>query len=335
MNAPDGNPKRSLIDAQHRKITYLRVSLTSRCNFRCLYCYGSPDVRCRPTPTLKPEHLSRLIRAFAQLGVKKVRFTGGEPLTHPDIVKIVKDTSSIENISRVAVTTNGFMLGSLLPALTDAGLNGLNVSLDSLQRDNFRKITGIDAFDKVYGGIKKAVASDSFPLVKINMVVIRGVNDHEIPDFGRLALEMPVDVRFIEFMPTERSGWGANRLVNETEIKRHLGNSLIPISNDDPHAGPARSYTFPDAPGKISFISAVSRSFCRGCNRIRLTADGSIVGCLFGKAKVDLNSMLVENPSDEEIRNSIRRILASPGFRRKPTTRSVTCAQPSMRRIGG
>lgn len=335
MNTFRGNRKNVLIDAQNRKISYLRVSLTSRCNFRCLYCYGSPDSRCNPTPLPVPDQLRRIISAFAQLGIKKVRFTGGEPLTHPDIVQIVRNTSMLKGISKVAVTTNGFMLENLLPDLIKAGLNGLNVSLDSLDRDNFRKITGIDAFDKVYRGIEAAVNSNAFPIVKINMVVIKGINDHEIPAFGLLAREMPVDVRFIEFMPTKKSGWGADRLVDEKEIRRRLEESLFPVPNYDLDSGPARSYIFPNGAGRVSFISAVSRSFCQGCNRIRLTSDGRMIGCLFGKAEFDLMPILAGNPSDEELQDSIRRILNSPGFRRKPTAHSVTAEQPSMRRIGG
>jgi len=324
-----------LIDPSHRKINYLRVSLTTRCNFRCLYCYGGPDASPFPDPTLPDEHLHKLLKAFARLGVGKIRFTGGEPLTRPNIVEIVRATTGIEGISRRAVTTNGFMLKRLLPGLIDAGLNGLNISLDSLSREKFRQITGVDGFNRVRAGIKEALDCGAFPLVKINMVVIRGINDDEIPDFARWAQSEPVDIRFIEFMPTDTSGWGINRLIPEAEIRKLTNLPLIPIPRDDTFSGPAKSYSIVDGVGRLSFISAVSHNFCGNCNRLRITSEGSLVGCLFGKSRVSLREILADDPSEEELITTIKSILSSPGFRRKSSACSVSSEQPSMRRIGG
>ena len=334
MNSTDSG-KNLLIDPSKRKISYLRVSLTTRCNFRCLYCYGLPDFVPGPDPKLKDEQLLMVLKTFAKLGVEKIRFTGGEPLVRPGIVDLVRLTSAIDGISRVALTTNGLRLSSLLPGLIEAGLNGLNVSLDSLQREKFKQITGYDGFDRVSGGINDAIASGVFPLVKINMVVIRGINDNEISDFAHWAIDRPVDIRFIEFMPTDKSGWGKDRLVPEKEIKERIGLPITQLSATDLNAGPARSYTVDGGRGRISFISAVSHSFCQNCNRLRLTADGKVVGCLFGKRQYGLKEILDDNPTEAELMAVLKEMITSPGFRRKVTNQSITSEKPSMRRIGG
>jgi cyclic pyranopterin phosphate synthase len=166
-------------------------------------------------------------------------------------------------------------------------------------------------------------------------VVIRGINDDEIADFGRWASEVPVDIRFIEFMPTHSSGWGRERLVPEAEIKERLGLSLTPFPRTDALAGPAQSFGIDGGRGRVSFISAVSHSFCSECNRLRITADGNIVGCLFGKSAVSLKDVLAQNPSEEKLIATLKGILASPGFRRTPGLISISSEQPPMRKIGG
>ncbi len=334
MSLPDSG-KNMLIDPSKRKISYLRVSLTTRCNFRCLYCYGLPDFVPGPDPKLKDEQLLLLLNAFAKLGIEKIRFTGGEPLVRPGIVDLVKAASAIEGISRIAVTTNGLMLSPLLPGLIDAGLNGLNVSLDSLKGDRFKEITGHDGFDRVFGGINDAIASGIFPYVKINMVVIRGINDKEISNFAQWAIDRPVDIRFIEFMPTDKSGWGKDRLVPEKEIKERIGLPITELPRSDLHAGPAQSYAIDNGQGRVSFISAVSHSFCKNCNRLRITADGNVVGCLFGKRQFGLKEILDDNPTEAELVEVLKEMITSPGFRRKVSKQSISSEQPSMRRIGG
>lgn len=324
-----------LIDPSHRKINYLRVSLTTRCNFRCVYCYGRPDAYPLADPVLPDEHLHRLLEAFAGLGVEKVRFTGGEPLTRPNVSEIVRATAGIEGISRLAVTTNGFMLTRLLPDLVDAGLNGLNISLDSLKREKFRQITGVDGFERVRAGIREAIKCGAFPLVKINMVVIRGLNDDEIPDFAQWAKTEPVDVRFIEFMPTDTSGWGADRLIPEAEIRQKTGLKLTPIPRYGTNSGPAKSYAIDGGVGRVSFISAVSHNFCGNCNRLRITSDGSLIGCLFGKSQISVRDRLASNISQQELMALLKSILSAPGFRRKSSVCSISSEHPSMRRIGG
>lgn len=335
MSAGNNKPIHVLTDSLHRNINYLRVSVTTDCNFRCLYCYGRPDVRPDLSPVLPADHLNRLLGAFAQIGVKKVRFTGGEPLTRPDLTDIVRSTANIGTITRLAITTNGLMLARRLPGLIEAGLNHINISLDTLHRDRFINLTGVDGLNRVRTGIDKAIESGVFPRVKINTVVIRGINEDEIADFGRWAFETPIDIRFIEFMPTHNSGWGKERLVPEAEIKNRLGLSLTPVPRTDPLAGPAQTFAIDGGRGQVSFISAVSHSFCSECNRLRITADGTVVGCLFGKSAVSLKEILAEEPSEEKLIATLKGILASPGFRRKPTAISITSEQPPMRRIGG
>jgi cyclic pyranopterin phosphate synthase len=328
-------PKTGLIDRIGREITYLRVSLTDRCNLRCQYCYGSADCLDDIPALLTNEQLVRLIRTFAALGVNKIRFTGGEPLIYPGLVDVIRKTSSIEGISRIGITTNGLLLESKLPSLIEAGLNGLNISLDSFKRDRFKEITGVDGFERTYKGIMSAVKTGVFPMVKVNTVVMRGVNDDEIPQFTEWALSHRIDIRFIEFMPTEQAGWGEERFISENEMKERIKFTLRPLAESDFSKGPAKTYVSPGHPGRISFISAVSHSFCHECNRLRLTASGDIIGCLFGARKVNVRGLLDKNIEDEELSSLIKSTIAGPDFRRLPTSTSIGKFQPHMRRIGG
>lgn len=327
--------KTGLIDFMGRPITYLRVSLTERCNLRCGYCYGSSSGPQMDRGQLSNREIAQLIESFVALGISKVRFTGGEPLLREGIVDIVTETSALDDITLIGLTTNGLRLNRLLPSLIDAGLNRLNVSLDSLNRETFRMITGVDGFDEVYSGIIEAEKSGVFPLIKINAVVMRGVNDDEICSMARWALNHKIDIRFIEFMPTHKSGWGTDLFVGEEEIRSKIGIELEEDRISIQNSGPARTFRFRDYPGRISFISAVSRGFCNHCNRLRLTASGRLIGCLFRKKYLDLKDLLNRGRDPGFLKERIYRAVVSREFRRIPGKISIDRFEPSMRRIGG
>jgi len=321
---PKSSPKH-LLDAMGRRISYLRVSLTDQCNFRCGYCYPFGYAKGGTSEQLSLSDIFRLIRAFASLGVSKVRFTGGEPLLRPGIVELVRKTAELKGISHVGLTTNGMELQPVLQPLIEAGLNCLNISLDTLSRETFRKITGVDGFERVYSAILAAERCDAFERVKINTVVMRGVNDSEVRRFALWALHRRLDLRFIEYMPTHKSD----------EIRNRIDLNLAAEEAGGAGRGPAVSYRFQDYPGRISFISAVSRCFCGECNRLRLTSGGELLGCLYMRFGADLRKLLVANVNTNEIAEYIRRVVASPGFRRLPQETSVAGFNPYMRKVGG
>ncbi|MCP4570226.1 MAG: GTP 3',8-cyclase MoaA [FCB group bacterium] len=332
---PLNNQPKTLIDPMGRSITYLRVSLTAKCNLRCSYCYGTGKDNSISSDHLSTTDVIRLIEVFASLGINKIRFTGGEPLMRRDIVDLVRRTAKMEGINQIGLTTNGLVLEPLLPSLIEAGLNCLNISLDTLKRETFRQITGSDGFDRVYSAIISAEECGTFKRVKVNTVVMRGINDEEVRQFTLWALERRIDLRFIEFMPTQQSGWDKSRLVNEDMIKDLIGLDLEPVKGNDNSPGPASSYTLPGAPGRISFISTISHNFCGRCNRLRLTSTGQLVGCLFLNQPADLKKMLAEVDDIKDIAEQIRDIVARPGFRRPPQELPVIGFNPFMRKVGG
>jgi len=334
MPAGESRSKR-LTDLMGRPITYLRVSLTQRCNLRCGYCYGSGKTLPGSDRQLSFSEILRLIQAFASLGVTKVRFTGGEPLLRPGLVDLVRQISALEGISLVGLTTNGLILEPILSSLVKAGLNCLNISLDTFSRESFQRITGVDGFDRVYSAIISAEKSRAFDRVKVNTVVMRGVNDDEIRRFALWALKRRIDLRFIEFMPAQGSNWGKALFVGEDKIKSRIGLNLKEESIEGNDLGPATSYSLPGAPGRISFISAVSRSFCGRCNRLRLTSKGDLVGCLLLDNSADLNQLIADGAGTDEIAGAIRDIVATSGFRRSPRETSFVGFNPFMRRVGG
>lgn len=334
ITEPVTSPAR-LADPMGRVITYLRVSLTERCNLRCRYCYGSETPPAYRRRQLSDTELLHLLRSFASAGITKIRFTGGEPLLRPGLVDLVKETSELDGISLVGLTTNGMLLGLMLPSLIDAGLKRLNISLDTLNRETFRNLTGFDGFDKTYASIISAEKSGAFDRVRVNTVVMRGINDHEIHRFAVWALERRIELRFIEFMPARGSGWMQEKFIGEDEIRSRIGMKLEEAPAEDISAGPAACCHVPGYPGRIGFISAITRDFCARCNRLRLTSSGELVGCLFGNTSVDLMSLIRDTANIDDIAGFIRNAIMSPGFR---GTRRAQCGldfNPSMRRVGG
>jgi len=327
--------KLNLIDTYGREISYLRVSLTEQCNLRCDYCYDQIEKPPKDSTYLTNEQLMKLIGSFSLLGVEKIRFTGGEPLLRKGIVDLIAQSSALDNISQIGITTNGVLHEKLLPELLDAGLNRMNISLDTLQEDKFIKITGFDRHAEVLRGIDSALESNAFPAVKINIVVMNGVNDDEINDFLKWAHPRNLDIRFIEYMPTSGSKYGKERYISEADIKNKIDSNLEKIEDFDTCRGPAKSYHLAGSKAKVSFISPVSNCFCQKCNRLRLTSHGELFGCLFGTNSVNLQSIMLDKISNEELASYLKSIVKTPEFRRFSDKKSISDTKPFMRGLGG
>ncbi|MEO5860027.1 MAG: GTP 3',8-cyclase MoaA [Pyrinomonadaceae bacterium] len=328
-----------LVDSYNRKISDLRISLTDRCNFRCFYCLpnGEPPLARRET-ILTFEEIERIARIFVSLGIEKIRLTGGEPLIRRDVPELVKKLSALRpELKDIALTTNGFDLPRHAKALKAAGLSRVTISLDSLDPNNFEDITGVDALDKVLAAISGA-REFGFEPVKINAVIIRKRNDHEIVDLARFARDNNISMRFIEFMPLDSgSEWDRDLVVPGREI-RDVITSAFPLELIDQTRGSETSwkYRFADgSPGEIGIIAPVTEMFCGQCSRIRLTADGQIRTCLFSTAEHDLRSVVRSGVSDEEVGEYIRTVTFKKEPRHYINDAAFTPASRTMSFIGG
>ncbi len=284
-------------DAFNRPINYLRISVTDRCNLRCVYCMPPSGVAaCGHADVLTYEEIELVVRAAATLGLSKVRLTGGEPLVRAGFVELVRKVAAVPGIDDVALTTNGVLLAAKARELAAAGLRRVNVSLDTLRPERFARLTRADALPRVLEGIAAAQAVGLAP-VKINTVVVRGLNDDEVVDIARTTIERDWHVRFIELMPLGDSAeWAGQGYVPTAEIRaavETLG-PLEPAGRAAPAAGagPARYFRLPGARGTVGFISPVSDHFCFHCNRLRLTADGRLRPCLLREEEIDLRAAL-------------------------------------------
>lgn len=295
-----------LIDSYNRSIDYLRISITDRCNLRCTYCMPKDGIPLmNPENILRYEELIRIIKICASHGITRVRFTGGEPLVRKGVVDFIKNIAGIKGIEDLSLTTNGVLLKEYAMALKNAGLNRVNVSLDSLKKDRFQKITRADNLEDVLKGLEESERIGLSP-VKINVVAIRGFNDDEIMDFALLTKEKPYHVRFIEYMPFDvEAGWQKEKCITAMEMKDVIEKfeRLMPLEDIKKRTGPARRYKFSNAVGEVGFISPVSDHFCGSCNRLRLTADGKLRTCLFSDDEIDVKKALREGASDKEIEN--------------------------------
>jgi GTP 3',8-cyclase len=297
-----------LLDAYNRRINYLRISLTDRCNLRCVYCMPEQGVpKLFHEDILTYEELLRLARISVSLGIEKIRLTGGEPLVRKNIGDMVKALGEIPGIRDISLTTNGVLLGEQAQNLWDSGIKRINVSLDTLDPENFSRITRFPYFDQVWEGIRQA-EQIGFSPIKINVVALKGINDDEILAFGRLSIEKPYHVRFIEFMPMgPENGWSTERFLSSEDIFNQL-QVLGPLSpvNGQGLDGPAKRMAFEGARGEIGLISPISEHFCPSCNRLRLTAEGRLRVCIFSDDETDLRTLLRNGASDEELEKVIR-----------------------------
>lgn len=318
-----------LTDAYGRVHDYLRVSLTEHCNFRCTYCVAEDAPEHRPSALfMQKDEVIGITQQFIKMGVKKVRFTGGEPLMRKDANEIIGAIS--RQGVHTAITTNGYFLDRYLDFFKEIGLKSINISLDSLQQDVFKNITGRDALNKVIGTIEKCL---NMPFqLKINMVVLKGENDHEIFSFLDWTKDYPIHLRFIEFMPFKNNEWEYEKVFTDHEIIRTI-NSRYPIMKlEDKPGATARAYKIPGFKGTFAVISTVTNPFCSSCNRIRLTADGNLKNCLFSKEETPL---LMAYRSGEDISQLITRSITA----KHPATGGQDLSQHmenrSMIRIGG
>jgi GTP 3',8-cyclase len=297
-----------LTDGFNRPITYLRVSVTDKCNLRCVYCMpekGLPWLR--RDEILSYEEIAAIVRAAASVGVRSVRLTGGEPLVRRDLWRLVRAIASVEGIEDVALSTNGLLLEEQLDDLAAAGLGRLNVSLDTLRPPRFEAIARRPGLDAVLRGIDAAIARGLEP-VKLNCVVMRGCNDDEIADFAELTRERAVFVRFIELMPVhENRDLARDGYVSSDEILARIAaiGRLDPVSGPSGN-GPARYFAFTGARGAVGVISPLSHDYCERCNRVRLTADGRLRLCLFGDHALDLRTPLRSGSSEQQLAALLR-----------------------------
>jgi cyclic pyranopterin phosphate synthase len=292
-----------LVDDFRRPITYLRISVTDRCNLRCVYCMPEAGLPWIPKPDILTfEEIEAIVRAAARVGVRSVRLTGGEPLIRRDLDRLVAKLAAIPGIVDIALSTNGLLLGQQAPALRAAGLTRANISLDSLREDRFTAIARRPGLTKVLEGIDAAIEAGLSP-IKINTVVMRGQNDDELEDFAKLTRERAVHVRFIEVMPVEenvelqRNAWISSDEV--LERLRALG-ELHPVPNPSGN-GPARTFAYDGAPGSVGVISPLAHDYCETCNRVRLSADGRLKLCLFGDHLIDLRTPLRTGGGEDAI----------------------------------
>jgi len=318
-----------LLDAQGRRMTYLRMSLTDRCNFRCAYC--SPAHWGGKKDHLSAQEVERILQVFAAMGVRRVRLTGGEPTIRPDIVEITSRAAHVEGIERVAMTTNAARLGLLARELSKAGLSQLNISLDTLSPETFRKISSMGTLADVLEGIDAAVEA-GFETIKLNVVVMKGVNDAEVPELVRYAHSRNLTPRFIELMP-----FGKGEPVPTRELVERLSAEGFEMTPDDAVptqlSGPARYYR--TSSGHVGFISPLTQNFCGGCNRVRVAANGDLRACLGGREQAPLHALIRSGASDRTLAQAIRAALGEKPDGHHFTETGARDALLPMMGIGG
>jgi len=294
-------------DRYGRELTYLRVSLIDRCNLRCLYCMPHGLLNAfREEELLSMDETAEIISIFAELGINKVRLTGGEPLLKKGVPELVRRIKKFPGIREVVMTTNGVLLGRFAKELKEAGLDRLNISLDTLDRENFKRITGLDKLDEVLEGIQSAREAKLEP-VKLNIVLMKGYNDHEIRPMVRFAIEGGMDLRFIEWMPTagDIHAIRENRFLDTESVRKSIESEFcLERKDSDPHA-PARTYRLVGTNSNIGFISPLSNAFCAKCNRLRMKANGMMKTCLHGKEDLDIKALLRQGTARGEIKERI------------------------------
>jgi len=320
-------------DAFGRTIDYLRLSITDRCNLRCRYCMPEEGVpACRHDEILSYEELERIARVAVGGGIRRIRITGGEPLVRRGLAGFVAHLANISPRPELSLTTNGLLLAEQAIALKEAGLDRINVSLDTLRPERFREMCRRDGLEQVFRGLEAAEQAGLAP-IKLNMVPLAGFNEDEIGDFARLTIKRHCDIRFIEYMPVSGGlDYPAECRIPSAEVRRTV-EALGPLEEVPPSSGggPARTFRLPGANGRIGFISAISEHFCDRCNRLRLTPEGLLRPCLFSELSVDLRTPLRAGASDTELRELMRQAVCGkpekhginvPGF--KPGSRRMS-----------
>ena len=302
-------------DSYGRAMNYLRISLTDRCNFRCVYCMPAVGMKFQPREELlTDEELIRLVGLFSELGVNKIRLTGGEPTVRPHLVDIIREIKRFPGVDEISMTTNALILNRIAADLKDAGLDRINVSIDTLDPVKFKMMTRGGRLDLVWEGIKAADAAGMKP-IKLNTVVLKNHNEHDVHELAALTMEHDWHARFLEIMPMEGVGIVYDEgLVTSAETQASIEARFGPLEPIETHpSDPARLWRIPGAKGSIGFISPISAPFCDACNRVRLTADGKLRLCLIRPDEVDFRDLMRAGASDEEILQQLR-----AGIWRKP-----------------
>lgn len=334
--------EKPLIDSYGRRIDYLRISLTDLCNFRCIYCMPAEGISfLSPSKYLTRPEIVRFVQIIGQLGVTRIRLTGGEPLLRKDILDIIRALKEIESVRDLSITTNASRLGPLVRPLKDAGLDRINISLDSMEPERFKEVTLSDTFHQVLEAVFLALQS-GFP-VKLNMVVLKGLTRQEIIQFVQLARDYPLEVRFLEFMPLCGTGWRPD-LVLPIQNVRSIVFENFQLEELPRNGNVAYSFAIRGGKGSVGFIASLTESFCDSCSRIRLTADGKIRPCLFSDKEVSIKDLLKNNAPDEEIIQAIRYAaeikpkgnwFSEKPFRREENYDSFFVLNPMIRALGG
>ncbi len=322
---------KGLYDSFGRRINYLRISVTDRCNLRCIYCMPAEGVPWIPhSEILSYEEIRTIVQAAAGLGIDKIRLTGGEPLIRAEVPKLIGMLSQIKGINEVSLTTNGVLLKKYALELKLAGLSRVNISLDTLKADRFRYITRSGGLEQVLSGIEAASNVGLHP-IKINMVVMRGINDDEVLDFANMTYKEGWHVRFIELMPFS----GVAEFVPSSELQQRIS-SLGALEPCLPPAGngPAKYFRLSGAKGTIGFISPITELFCSNCNRLRLTSHGQLCGCLLSDDGIDLKGPLRNNASAQELKHLVLSVVASKPEHHR-LTEGVVPMKRNMSQIGG
>ena len=331
---PESGP---LVDGFGRELKNLRISVTDRCNFRCTYCMPEEGLDwLKKDDILSYEEIERIVRLFVRLGIEEVRLTGGEPLVRRDLPRLIEKLSRIEGLKSLSLTTNGFALKQMAGDLVAAGLQRINVSMDTPVREKFAHITRRDALPDVLAGLEECERYPELRPIKVNAVAIKGFSEEDVLAFAELARSRPYVVRWIEFMPLDAEGrWDRDDVLTGAEIRSIIETKypLVPVKDD--RIQTAQRFAFADGAGEVGFINPVSEPFCSDCDRVRLTADGQFRTCLFSTWETDLRAPLREGAPDEELerivraaawRKEMKHHINDPGFQR---------ASRSMSQIGG
>jgi molybdenum cofactor biosynthesis protein A len=323
-----------LVDRWGRRHTYLRISITDRCNLRCVYCMPAEGNDLKPKDELLSfEEIYRVAKVFVDMGIDKIRLTGGEPLVRKDIEVLVRHLRSLP-IRTLAMTTNAVLLKQKARILKDAGMDALNISLDTLQRDRFIELARRDDFDNVMDGINESIAV-GFSSLKLNVVVMSGRNDDEILDFIDFVRDRRINVRFIEYMPFKDNQWNAASVFGYKQMREQIETRYrlhqLPVDE----GAVAKDFAIEGYPATVSFISSMTDSFCSTCNRLRLTADGNIKSCLFSAAEVNVRDIIRGGASDLGLESAIQSAVLLKPAEHPPMEELAAMENRSMVDIGG
>lgn len=329
----------SLVDSYGRRIKSMRISITDKCQFRCTYCMPAEGLPwLKKAEILSYEEITRIARVAVNIGIEQIRLTGGEPLVRRDVPELVRQLRQLEGLRSLSLTTNGVLLKGLAGPLAEAGLTRINVSVDSLLREKFAKLTRRDQLHRVLEGLEELEKYPSIHPIKVNAVAMRGFSEEEVLDFVALARRKAYVVRWIEFMPLDADQiWRKEDILTGGELKAMVEAAygpLVPITTGDP-SETARRYTFSDGIGEIGFINPVSEPFCASCDRIRLTADGQLRTCLFATEETDLRAVIRSDASDDDLAATIRQAVWHKELKHYIGDKRFKRANRSMSMIGG